>query len=96
MSQKNYLNQVGVTTDGKAVVAGVYEFYETHGLPLDVLFDSLDQKNQIPCWISFYKSASLAGMKHERILSKLEEAISDVYGKEFTDAVIKKLDGLMK
>lgn len=92
---KIILKPVGKTTDDKIVVAGVYEFYETYGLPLDSLFDSLNQKNQIPCWISFYKEAKFAGMKHERILSKLEESISDVYGKEFSDIVLSKLNTLM-
>lgn len=30
-------------------------------------------------------------MKHERILSKLDEALSDVYGPEFRDHVIEML-----
>jgi hypothetical protein len=76
---------------GKTVLAGVYRFYETEGLPLDTLFEILQGKNAIPCWVSLYKEAGAAGMKHERILSRLETAISDIYGASFKDRVIARL-----
>ena len=85
------LLSVGQTEDGKTVYAGVYKFFETHGMPLDTLMGILREKNSIPCWTTFHKEARLAGMKHERILSKLDEVLSDVYGPEFRDHVIKML-----
>lgn len=90
--KKGILYQTGQTTDGKIVLAGLYKFYETHGLPLDVLFDCCMERNTIPDWIDLYQSARLAGMQHDRVLSKLEEAISDSYGKEWSDIVISRLD----
>ena len=86
------LEQVGETTDGKAVYAGVYKTFETYGIPLDTLLQTLRDRNGIPCWISFYREAQDAGMKHERILSKLDEALSDVYGAAFRDHVIEVLN----
>lgn len=86
------LRVVGQTTDGKVVVEGVYRFFETHGLPLDVLLDRLRSRGIIPSWLSFYDEARKAGMKHERILSKLSESLGDVYGPSFRDVVIKRLD----
>lgn len=82
---------VGRTTDGKDVVAGVFRFYETEGLPLDILFESLLLKDCIPDWTSFYREALSAGMSPERIFAKLEPALLDVYGAEFRDVVLKKL-----
>jgi hypothetical protein len=35
-------------------------------------------------------------MEHERIISKLEEAISDSFGKEFSDRVILTLNKIFK
>lgn len=89
MSKKDssMLECVGKTTDGKELLAGVYRFYETTGLPLDVIFDLLRRKNSIVSWIHFYKEAHSAGMKHDRILSKLDESICDVWGKDFYDHV---------
>lgn len=89
---KRILYQTGQTTDGKEVLAGLYKFYETHGLPLDVLFICCMERNAVPDWIELYQSARLAGMGHNRLLSKLEEAISDSFGKEWSDIVISRLD----
>lgn len=84
--------QTGITADDKPVIAGTYSFYETHGLPLDVIFQGFIEKGWMVDWIDFYKSGALAGMKHERILSKLEEAICDSFGKEFSNEVISRLE----
>lgn len=94
MRQKQLLKQVSVTTDGKKVFAGLYKFYETVGLPLDVLLHCFQEKNALPDWVDFYISALAAGMDHDRILSKLEEAVSDSFGKEFSDQVIFTLNDL--
>jgi len=98
MSRKNksLLKQVAVTTDGKIVLSGLYKFYETVGLPLDVLLHCFQEKNVLPDWVDFYTSALAAGMGHERILSKLEEAVSDSFGKEFSDKVIFTLGKIFK
>ncbi len=50
----------------------------------------------MPSWPSFYDEARKAGMKHERILSKLSEVLGDVYGPSFRDVVIKRLDEARK
>lgn len=94
MSHKILITQIGETTDNKTVVAGVWAFYETHGLPLDVILSLCIQKNWMPCWTSLYKDMLSAGMKHGRILSKLEESISDSYGKAFCDVVISRLNNI--
>jgi hypothetical protein len=86
----------GYTTDGKPVYGGVYKFFESHGVPLDVLFSLFIERGWVPDWIDLYKTARAGKMKHERILSKLEEAICDAYGKAFCDVVISKLDQIFK
>ncbi len=85
------LKIVGRTTDGKDVLSGVFRFYETEGLPLDVLFEALLLKEALPCWTSFFQEALAAGMAPERIFAKLDPAIVDVFGTEFRDVVIGKL-----
>lgn len=92
----NLLIQVGVTSDGKQVYAGVFSFYETHGIPLDIIFNCAIDQNWIPCWISLYKEAFSSGMKHERIISKLNEAILDSYGIEYRDLVINNLNRIFE
>lgn len=89
--------QTGTTTDGKPVMSGIYRFYETYGLPLDIIFDVFVKKDWVPSWIDLYKDCQLAGMSYNRILSKIGEAISDsLFGKEYSDIVISKLDTIFK
>ena len=88
----NYITIIGETPEGKVVVDGIWKTYETHGLPLDTILDVCVQKNWMPDWIKLYIQMVSSGLKHVRILSKLEEAINDSFGKEFGDVVISRLD----
>ena len=98
MSRKsnNYISIIGETPEGKSVVDGIWKTYETHGLPLDNIFDVCIQKNWIPDWTKLYIQMLSSGINHDRILSKLEEAINDSFGKEFCDVVISRLDQIFK
>jgi alanyl-tRNA synthetase len=88
----NPIFAVGKTTEDKFVVDGIWKTYETHGLPLDTIFDVCIRKEWVPDWIALYLQMVASGMAHDRILSKLEEAINDSFGKEFGDVVISRLD----
>ena len=86
------LSIAGKTEDGKLVIAGCFKMYETEGIPLDIMFNIIKDKNGIPSWIDFHKDALSAGMQHSRILSMLDPAIMDSYGTEFKDETLKRLD----
>jgi len=90
------LKITGKTEDNEFIVAGVFRFYETTGLPLDIIFDCLRQKKTIPDWLTFYVEALRAGMKHDRIISKLDSAMADIYGTEFRDVVIERIEMIAK
>jgi len=94
--QKCLLFQTGVTPENESVMGGCFSFYETYGLPLSVIFISFQEKDCIPDWVDFYLAALTAGMEHSRILSKLEEAICDSFGKEICNVVINRLDQSFK
>ncbi len=87
------LVQVGTTQDGKPVFAGIFRVTETYGIPLDILLDAV-RTRAVPCWMSYYKEARSAGIKHDRIIARLEPALSDVYGDEYMDYVVKALNTL--
>jgi hypothetical protein len=87
---------VGKTETGVEIVEGVYRYFETHGIPLDILFSVLRDRNRMPSWLQFYDEARAGGMKHDRILSKLDPAITDVYGSDFKKVVLEKLDQLRR
>lgn len=90
--KKTCLRQIGITEDGKPVLAGVYKAYETYGVPLEVLLVSLEESGAIPCWNTLYDEAKAAGMKHERIKSMLAPAISDSYGPDLCEMVLLRLE----
>lgn len=90
------LKVIGKTTDGKLVLSEVYKYYASVGLPLDSLFEGLRQRNAIPSWIHFYNDARQAGIKHSRILSMLDEPLTDVYGVEIKKFIIERIDYLYR
>lgn len=93
---KTIIFQSGVTSDNKKVISGIYKMFESHGIPLDVIFSLLKERNIIPDWINLYRDCRRSGMGHDRIISKLEEAINDSYGKEFGIQVIYNLNLIFK
>lgn len=82
---------VGKTSDGTLVVSGVYKFYETNGMPLDVLFETLRNRGMIPDWGAFVLEAVEARMKPERAISMLDSAIVDSFGAVVRDVVMVRL-----
>ena len=46
-------------------------------------------------WIEFYKDAYKQGWKVKTIFNKIQEALVDTHGKEFSDMVITKLTGMI-
>lgn len=94
--KKNYITLVGYTVDNKPVIGGVWKTYETYGLPLDIIFDVCIRRDWIPSWIDLYKDMKESGMEHSRILSKLEEAINDSFGKDYSGVVISRLSEIFK
>lgn len=90
--QRHTSQQVGITPENKKVVNGVFDMFATIGLPLDVVFDLLDQRGCIPSWTHFYDDAIKQGWKHETIVNRLRDNIADVYGKEFSDGVLERIE----
>ena len=71
---------------------GVFSLYESRGVPLDIILDKLREENYVVDWISFYKEARYRAFWNiDTILNKIELALNDVYGKEYSDEVIKRL-----
>ena len=68
---------------GQKVLSGVFEFYDSKGFPLPDLFDYLKSHNCIPCWVSFVRSSKESGWRKKTVLSRVKEAIIDVYGIKF-------------
>lgn len=74
------MQQIGVTSENKKIMGGVFKFYDTYGLPLSIVFDVLISKNMIPSWIHFIMDAKKSGWKKRTVDSRVREAIIDTYG----------------
>jgi len=80
MAKKRVLQPVGKTEDGKLVYAGVFIFYDRHGLPLQEIISCLEENNAVPCWVSFIKEADKQGWTRKATVSRIKEAIIDIHG----------------
>jgi hypothetical protein len=90
MTRKKSLLYFSGTSNGKPVVAGIYKFFETTGLPLDTIFFLIKQKDMVIDWTELYDS--IINMPHKRKIAKIEEAISDVYGNDYCKHIIDILN----
>ena len=86
------LTPLGQTKDGQIVYGGVFKFYDTIGVPLSVMLASLQDRGMIPCLLSFARDAMEAGWKKQTVLSRLEEAVIDTYGRDHWAEVKTRLD----
>lgn len=86
------LTERGKTEDGRLVLGGVFSLYETHGIPLDIILGGIQEQGALVDWGDFYEAALASGMKHNSIVSKLADAISDTYGQATSDVVLARLN----
>lgn len=63
----------------------------TIGLPLWAILMECQERGLVVDWIEYYKSALSSGMSPDRILTRIDSEVSDVYGPEYRDEVIKRL-----
>lgn len=86
------MNVVGKTEDGREVVSGLFKLYDTHGLPLAIMFDELIANGKQPSFLEFVNEGLTAGWKMKTIITRLEEGVIDCYGRKYWDVVASKLE----
>ncbi len=73
----NPIKQIGVTPDGKPVLAGAFQMADTFGFPLP---DSIQQATEKGCVISiphYFASAIEAGWDDEKAFNQIDVAFRD-------------------
>ena len=80
---KHYYKVIGKTTEGKLVISGTFQMFDTTGMPLSIMFTLINKQNMIPDPIDFYESAINAGWEIKTIFNRLEEAYLDSFDKHF-------------
>jgi hypothetical protein len=82
---------VGRTADGYLVFTGLYQLYETTGMPLDFCIAYFYERKIMPCWTSLYKDGVKAGAKPARWIRTIRDCIADGIDSHMADAVSKRL-----
>lgn len=60
------------------MVGNVFAAYNSRGIPLEIVFESLRQNDVIPCWVSFYRDARGCGWEDTKILTTVEQILRDI------------------
>jgi len=64
---------------------------ETYGIPIEIILDRFEQEDLIIDWIDFYESSQKCGWLIKTVLNKIEVALIDIKGKDYTKAVLDRL-----
>jgi hypothetical protein len=86
------LHIVGQTENGKRVVSGVFKLFDTHGLPLDIIFKMCYDYDLVVDIPELCSSAFAGGWTKKTLINRLRPALVDIYGKDYADTVFQKLN----
>ena len=86
----------GKTEDKKLVISGLFTYYETNGIPLDIILEYLRSKELVPDWNDLLLSAIKAGVNENSFIMQIENAISDSYGSNLAEIVSNKYRKYLK
>tara|TARA_Y100000310_G_scaffold332803_1_gene409076 strand:+ start:598 stop:891 length:294 start_codon:yes stop_codon:yes gene_type:complete len=86
----------GKTKSGLYVVSNTYYYYNTYGIPLEYIVLFLAKYGYIIDWLDLLSDAVDMGMKQSNIISKIRNATLDVYGKDISDSIIKRIHLCLK
>jgi hypothetical protein len=82
----------GKTEDGKLVLSGVFRIVSSlTGLPLEIVLDQLDKKGMVVNWLDYFYDSVDSGMKPERVIERIRNAVGDVHGTDVGNEVIQRL-----
>jgi len=76
---------------GSRVVRGVFPLVNSEGIALDVLVHGLWVRDCVPDWLDFLGAAKAFGWNLDTTSSRVLQAVSDVHGRQWHDAVELRL-----
>lgn len=91
---KKLLKINGKTNDNKLVLSGesIFRFMDTRGMPLENILMVLDKNEYSIDWVGFIQISQKSGWKLKGTLTKIQTGLSEMWGKEYSDSVIKRLE----
>ena len=69
----------------------LFKFTESKGIPLDFLLSSLPKDEYSVDWLEFIVTSVQHKWKLKGTLIKIENSLVDVYGRTFSEPIIKEL-----
>ena len=81
---------VGMTEDRKPVVGGLFDMYQTHGFPLDILVDYFEAKGWGVSTLDIAAEMYIAGVKPSTIPDKVA-SLFESHSPEWRNEVIARL-----
>ena len=79
----------GRTDANLMVVNGVFEMFDTHGIPLADILTALKDNGIVVDWVEFIRAGCAAGWKKKTLLTKSREAIVDALGLDYWNGMEK-------
>jgi len=97
-SKKLEIKQNGLTEDGKIVLSGysVFKYIDTKGVPLENILMTTDRNKYVIDWLDFITTSVEHKWKLKGTLVKIENGIKEVYGKEYSLEIMKRLNFVCK
>lgn len=90
MAQK-ILRPSGLTTNNKLVLHGVYKLCASNGISLVDILHHFNKNNLIVDWEEYIENAFDESNDPYSLLTNIEHAVKDVYGKEYWNDIVEKL-----
>ena len=84
--KNKFLKIVGITPEKRYCLSGVYQLFETKGIPLENICDWCWKNNYVPAWDYFFDDAIKAGLTKEKIKLRITQAFE--YTSDFNDDFI--------
>lgn len=90
---RRVMRVVGICPPDRPVWSGVFAMYDTHGLPLDVLFYGILSRDtgDLISWEHFRDEALTAGWKPKKIRDVIDYGLRDAGYPDMADAVAARL-----
>ena len=95
MAKKLQFKQLGITNNNVKVVTGAFQYFETRGIPLDIIITILNNHNMIIDWIDFYKS-SINIWPMKTTLAKIYSALLLTNDERYAKIIISKLQNYIQ
>lgn len=77
-------------------MAGVGTLCFTKGVPLEIILTVFQDKGFVVDWVDYIMTALNDGHNPRTIRARIESAVSDVYGKDYTKEVMARVDRVLE